>query len=317
MNQERRMCLPHPYVMLLLAPVLWSTSNVCAKFSVGLISANQFTFYRWLAATLLLSVGAYQYIRRDWQVVKSRALWLFLWGALAFGIFNLLLYAAFQEGAKAINVAIIHSLIPMLTVMGAVIFLGEKMNALRYLGIAIAFFGVIWLLTKGQPLHILQWRPQKADSYILLSALIYAAYSLELRRAPNVHWTTIMWAMSLAALIIATPFFISDFLNNHQLLQIHAPSQNEVIKAVILVVYVTIFVAILAKMFYMEGVIALGASRGVMVMNLLPICNAIMPLIIFADERHIFGMVHIIALGFVILGIVIAEIGARLQKRAS
>jgi hypothetical protein len=38
--------LPHPYVMLLLAPLFWATSNVTGKLGKAWLSPHEFTFWR-------------------------------------------------------------------------------------------------------------------------------------------------------------------------------------------------------------------------------------------------------------------------------
>ena len=46
--------LPHPYVMLFLAPAFWATSNVAGKLGKAWLSPYEFTFWRWVLAALLL-----------------------------------------------------------------------------------------------------------------------------------------------------------------------------------------------------------------------------------------------------------------------
>lgn len=46
----------HPYVMLFLAPLFWATSNVTGKLGKAWLSPYEFTFWRWLLATALLSL---------------------------------------------------------------------------------------------------------------------------------------------------------------------------------------------------------------------------------------------------------------------
>lgn len=311
-DSQRATRFLHPYLMLLLAPVIWATSNVTGKLSVDLLTPYQFTFYRWLCASLLLTVFAHACIRRDFARLWARKWWLMLWGGSAFALFNILLYGAINQGAKIANVAIIHSVIPVLVMVGNVVWFKEKIHGLQWLGVAVSAFGVLWLLSGGNWAALVYPELARGDVLVVLTAVIYAAYSMALRDAPAVHWASLMWAMCVAAMLVALPFWLMEGLSGQWLL---ASGRENGVKALLLVLYVSVFVAILSKMFYMESVIALGASRGVMVMNLLPVFN-LMAAFVFADERAAFGMVHVVAMAAVFAGIALSEYGARLQKGA-
>lgn len=309
----RRTLLP-PRVMLLLAPVIWSTSNVTGKFSVGLLTPYQFTFYRWVVATFILTILFLPQIRRDFVALKARWLWLFIWGCSAFALFNIVLYFGINYGAKLVDIAIITAIIPAIVIVANALIYRERAHFLQWLGVVATVFSNIWLVTGGKPQMLLQWQVSSAQLFIFVSVAIYSGYTVALRKAPNVHWTSLMWSMCLAATIVVLPFYIYELTETHRLLKPEAVNTTQILTAVLLVLYVAIFVAILSKMFYMEGVIAVGGSRGALVMNLLPIFNTIAALLIFRDERSSFGMVQITALILVVLGIAMSEYGSSLRR---
>lgn len=307
--------LPFPHLLLLLAPIIWASSNAAGKFGKDLLTPYQFTFYRWLLATLILSLIFAKQIRQDAPILWQRKWWLLLWGGSAFCLFNILLYFAFAYGGAVVNVAIVHSTIPMLVLFAGALIYREKLHILQWGGMFLALLGVLWLLTRGNLGSLLQISLSTAEILILVTALIYAAYSLVLRNAPVVHWASLLWSMCLAALLVGLPFWLWELSHTGQLLKITQPSAKQISTAFLLVTYVSVFVAILSKVFYMEGVIALGAARAAMAMNLLPVFNALLGLMIFADERAMFGSVHIISIACVVLGIACSETGAMLLKR--
>ena len=77
--------------------------------------------------------------------------------------------------------------------------------------------------------------------------------------------------------------------------------------------YVAVFIAILSKLFYMESVIAIGAGRAALTMNLLPVFGALVGAAAFPDER--LGGYVLTALILVAAGIAASEWGAA-RKRA-
>ena len=69
-----------------------------------------------------------------------------------------------------------------------------------------------------------------------------------------------------------------------------------------------LFVSILSKLFYMESVLVIGASRAALTMNLLPVFGALVGVAVFAGER--LGGYVLVALALVAAGIGLSEWGA-------
>ncbi|MGP4714661.1 DMT family transporter [Psychrobacter sp. DM8] len=297
--------LPAPYVMLLLAPLLWATSNVTGKLGKGWLTPYEMTFFRWFIATLILTFFARKLIEKDWAVIKQHWLWLFIVGGGGFALFNIVLYSAFSMGASVVNVSIITALIPFGVICFSAFIYKDNPHLLQWLGIGIAFIGVIWILTGGQPFILSQYNFALGDSLALVTTGIYIAYSIALRHAPKIHWASLMWAMSLAGLVVATPFYGYDLAQNG----IHFPDW----RGWLMLLYIAIFISIISKLFYMESVIQIGANRASLAMNLLPVFGAVMGVMFFKDEMM--TMNHIIALALVMIGIISSEYGAALKRQ--
>ena len=291
--------LPHPYVMLFLAPLFWATSNVTGKLGKAWLSPYAFTFWRWLLATALLSLLFRRQIRADWPQLKARAGWLFVVGGSGFVLFNVVLYGAFARGASVVNVSMITALIP-LAVLVDVCFLRGRAHPLQWLGVALSFVGVLWLVSRGEPLALRENGIAPGDSLALVNVVIYAGYSLALRRAPPVHWASLLWAMCTAATLVSVPFYAAELWVR----RFHLPPWQ----GWLLLAYVVLFVSILSKLFYMESVLVIGASRAALTMNLLPVFGALVGVAVFADER--LGGYVLVALALVAAGIGLSEWGA-------
>lgn len=93
---------------------------------------------------------------------------------------------------------------------------------------ALSFVGVLWLVSRGEP--------------------------LALRRAPPVHWASLLWAMCAAATLVSVPFYAAEIWVRG----FHLPPWQ----GWLLLVYVALFVSMVSKLFYMEGVLAIGAGAG-------------------------------------------------------
>ena len=297
--------LPHPYVMLLLAPLFWATSNVTGKLGKAWLSPYEFTFWRWLLATALLSLLFRARIRHDGPALHARAGWLLVVGGSGFALFNIVLYSAFARDASVANVSIITALIPLAVLLVDVLVLRGRAHPLQWCGVALSFVGVVWVVSRGHPAALLEQGIAPGDRLALVSSAIYAGYSLALRAAPKVHWASLLWAMCVAAVVASAPFYVWEGVERGFRLP---PWQ-----AWLLLLYVAVFIAILSKLFYMESVIAIGAGRAALTMNLLPVFGALVGAAAFPDER--LGGYVLTALILVAAGIAASEWGAA-RKRA-
>ena len=292
--------LPHPYVMLFLAPLFWATSNVTGKLGKTWLTPYEFTFWRWVLAAALLSWLFRARIRHDLPVLRQRAGWLLVVGGSGFALFNIVLYSAFARGASVVNVSIITALIPVMVLLVEVFCLRGRAHPLQWLGVALSFVGVLWLVSRGEPLALRENGIAPGDSLALVNVVIYAAYSLALRRAPPVHWARLLWAMCTAATLVSVPFYAAELWTRG----FHLPPWQ----GWLLLAYVVLFVSILSKLFYMESVLVIGASRAALTMNLLPVFGALVGVAVFADER--LGGYVLVALALVAAGIGLSEWGA-------
>ena len=66
----------------------------------------------------------------------------------------MLLYGAFARGASVVNVSMITALIPLAVLLVDVGFLRGRAHPLQCLGVALSFVGVLWLVSRGEPLAL-------------------------------------------------------------------------------------------------------------------------------------------------------------------
>ena len=79
------------------------------------------------------------------------------------------------------NTAIINALSPVLTSLAAAIFINERLGRKNYLGVVIAFLGVLILFSRGDIDAILAVQFNKGDVLMLLSVVCWMAYALLIR----------------------------------------------------------------------------------------------------------------------------------------
>ena len=286
--------------MLFLAPLFWATSNVTGKLGKAWLSPYAFTFWRWLLATALLSLLFRRQIRADWPQLKARAGWLFVVGGSGFALFNVVLYGAFARGASVVNVSMITALIPLAVLLVDVGFLRGRAHPLAMAGGGAVVCRRAVAGEQGRAAGVARERHCAGRQSGAGQCRHLCGYSLALRRAPPVHWASLLWAMCAAATLVSVPFYAAELWTRG----FHLPPWQ----GWLLLAYVVLFVSILSKLFYMESVLVIGASRAALTMNLLPVFGALVGVAVFADER--LGGYVLVALALVAAGIGLSEWGA-------
>jgi len=122
--------------------VLWSSGFIGAKY--GLPYAGPFTFLLWRFAivALLLALAAWIW-RARWPETRREVLHIALAGLLVHAGYLGGVFGAIHRQMSAGEIAIIAGLQPVFTALLAGPFLGERINARQWLGVALGFLGVM------------------------------------------------------------------------------------------------------------------------------------------------------------------------------
>lgn len=118
--------------------LFWCSGYIGAKIGVPLSGTFTLLFYRYIIVVLIAAVIIS--LRSEWRKPDSNS---FLLGFFAHFVWLVVILKSFEYGMNAGAVALIASGQPILTAFIAPFFLGEKNNALIWLGILAGFFGVM------------------------------------------------------------------------------------------------------------------------------------------------------------------------------
>jgi drug/metabolite transporter (DMT)-like permease len=137
-----------PYLALSLAMLLWASSFIALKYVFSVFDPMVVLFARMVIATLcLLPLMLRPGVRRRYQ--KGDWKWLAAL-ALAEPCLYFLLEARALVYTSASQAGVITATLPLLTSLGALLFLKERLGRTVWLGIAVSFAGVLWLTLTGE-----------------------------------------------------------------------------------------------------------------------------------------------------------------------
>lgn len=139
---------PHPQAVStftsltpLLFVALWSTGFIGAKF--GLPDAGPLTFLSLRYAIVLVLMGALAWATRaPWPRTVREWLHIGISGLLVHAVYLGGVFIAIGKGLPAGVTALVVGLQPVLTALGAGVFLGERVRPAQWLGLALGFVGV-------------------------------------------------------------------------------------------------------------------------------------------------------------------------------
>jgi drug/metabolite transporter (DMT)-like permease len=287
----------NPYLLLTLAGLMWGGNAVAARLAVGEASPMTITALRWLTVVLVLAPVAGSRIRAEWPALAPHWLFVFLLGALGYTAFNAVFYLA-GHSTSAINLGLIQGVVPGLVLVGAFLLHGTAIRARQAIGLALALLGVAVAVSRADPEVIRHLSFAPGDLWMLGACLLYAGYSLALRRRPPVSPITLFAGMSAAAFVSSLPLLAWEAAVG--------ATTPPTLYGLAIIAYIGVFPSLLGQLFYLRGIELIGPGRASQFMNLIPVFAALLGVLIAQDT---FAPYHAVALGLVVGGIWLAERG--------
>lgn len=133
--------ISYPVLALIIANIIWGATSPIIKFALENIPPFSLAFIRFLIASLLL----YPFVHKQAQYsqLKNKWLWIF---ALTGITFNITFFFLGLQRTTSIVAPIIASSGPIMVLIGAAVFLKEKIKLRAIIGMAISLFGVLWIV---------------------------------------------------------------------------------------------------------------------------------------------------------------------------
>lgn len=172
------------FAFIPITPALWSANYYVAAKAVNEIEPHMLALLRWLIALGLMLPFAWPALKKQPLPTKREWIDLFALGALGMWICGAFVYYG-GRSTSALNIGLMYALSPVLIAWFSSIWFKERFNFKQKAGVVMAFAGVIWIVTKGEPVALrhIQW--VEGDLWIVAAVLSWTAYSLLLRARPS------------------------------------------------------------------------------------------------------------------------------------
>jgi drug/metabolite transporter (DMT)-like permease len=170
--------------LLFITPALWSVNYIVGRSAPGVVAPHMLALLRWAIAGLLLALFAWPELRAKQALVANKAWQYLVFGALGMWICGAWVYIG-ARSTSATNIALIYALSPVFVAFASGLCLSERLGKVQWLGIAMAFAGLVHVVIKGQWHALTQVQFVAGDLWILACTLSWTLYAILLKRWPT------------------------------------------------------------------------------------------------------------------------------------
>ena len=275
------------WTLIVLSTLFWGSNFNAAHALAGDLPALTAAAERFALAVLVFLLFRLWAGKPESSLRWRDAAVLIPLGVLGVFGFNYAFFVALRT-TSALNAALIMALSPLVSVLLSVVLLNARINRAQVMGIALAFAGVTLVITGG---HFGRLQVAVGDLWMLVACLVWSLYSVGAKRyAPHIppmqfaRWTVSIGALALivAALLLETPI--------STLRQVSMPTHG-------LLLYMAICGSVLAYIFWLKGVHAIGPDKAAIAFNLVPVFTLLVNLLLGKppEAAQLAGLVMVLA----------------------
>jgi drug/metabolite transporter (DMT)-like permease len=290
-------------LQFLLAPLLFASNMVAARWMEGELPPVTLAFGRWLIAALILLPFILPALRLHLPTLLGRKKDLILLALLG-GVLSVAPQYAAAQFTSAGHIALLFALTPILVSFIDRLVWGGALPLAVITGAVIAFSGIGIVVFEGDLSNISQLNLNLGDMIALVSACAWAGYSALLKRRPvNVPPLVLLWVVSAGG-ALGLAFCVPVewmMLSSLPVLTFKGLSG---------MVFVALVAGIAAYVVYGRIVSALGAPKASMAMYLVPVYAFLLGAALLGETLHGY---HLTATLLVFTGVACATLKPRLR----
>ena len=287
--------LRSPVLALTLGALFWAGSFVVGRALRDDIDPAALTFFRWLISLLVFAPFVWREIASRAQVMLREWRLIMGLGATGIALFHPLVYLALQH-TSATNALLTFALSPVIILLGAALVDRRLPTASESAGVLLSMAGAAILITRGNLDVVRSASFNVGDLWMLAAVVVWAGYSLLLRRRPaDLPQMTTLVSSITVALPMLLPFTLLAASGNPFHLSV---------SVLLGTFYIAIFGSVIGFLFWSRGVSDLGPARAGQFVHLMPVFGAALSFV-FLDEP--LSLSQALGAGFVLFGIVLIE----------
>ncbi|QVN21877.1 DMT family transporter [Burkholderia pyrrocinia] len=266
------------YVKLTLVALFWGGTFIAGRILAASMSATSAATGRFAIAALLLVALTWKFEGGLPKPSGRQIVTTFALGATGIFLYNVCFFAALAR-MPAGRTALFVALNPVATAVLLSVVVRERLSPARWAGIAVALFGALVVISRGEWLRVLTDLGNTfgaGERYMLCAVLSWAAYTVIGRRALDglspLAATTYATLWGLALLVVAHLFGPSTSGGTPLTWQ-----------AVVSMIYLGAIGTVVAFVWYSQGIRELGPARAAVFTNLVPVFGVLLSVALLGE----------------------------------
>jgi drug/metabolite transporter (DMT)-like permease len=284
---------------LVFTNLFWAINATLARGYVDQVAPIAMNFFRWLGAFVVLTPFALRGTIKNWPLIRANLLPFLGLAILSISLYNSLLYLS-ANFTTAVNITLINTLIPVMTLLIAWRVLGNRPRLTQLIGVSVSLCGVLLILTQGQLLRLLTLSVSLGDLLMLAAVISWSLFTVLLKKM-SLQLSPIIVLYVL--IMMGLPLLLFAYGIEALFFRFYLPSFSHLG----LLAYLWVFPSLFAYIFWTYGVRHIGAEGASLSINLMPIFGAILAITFLGESIYWF---HIVGAICSLLGMLLALVSA-------
>ena len=275
---------------------IWGGNFIASRYLSSHVPPIGLAFFRWSVGFLVLAPFALRPMIRQRRVIFRNFPMIALTAFFGVTSFNTLIYFAGATTA-AVKMALIAALIPALMIVSDRVLFRTPITGRKLAGLIVAFLGVAFLVSGGDPISLLHQGFALGDLLMLGASASFAFYSTLLKyRPPQLDPNAHLGAMFLIGIMPLFPAYLWESAHVRPVIWDATTIYG--------IAYVGIVASAVAYFCWNIAVRDLGSTRSAMVYYTIPLATAFEAVLILGEA---ITPVHGISFAIIIGGILLAR----------
>jgi drug/metabolite transporter (DMT)-like permease len=251
------------YLKLLLTAIFWGGTFVAGRFVAQNVGPFSIAFLRFTIASILLLVITWIIEGTLPKLKKSQVIPIILLGIVGIFIYNVM----FFKGLKIIEAgraSLVIATCPIFITIFSSVFLKEKIDLVKGLGIIISVCGAIIVISKGNISRIFEGGLGLGELYIFCCVFSWVSYSLigKVVMKDLSPLVSVSYSSAIGAIALLIPAFFEGLARN-------IVSQSAL--DWLCISYLGVFGTVIGFVWYYQGVERIGPTKAGLFINFVPI----------------------------------------------
>jgi drug/metabolite transporter (DMT)-like permease len=277
-----------PRLLMLFPGLFWAGNAILARSVAGEVPPIALAYWRWTVGTVIVLPFAWRHLARDVPVMLRNWPIMLLLSALGITVFNTCLYMAAQT-TTALNIVMLQSSMPVAIVAASFLLFRETVTPRQGVGIVVSLLGALTLISHGDLAVLTGLDFKEGDLWMLVAVVSYALYTALLRRRPDVHGLSFLFATFAVGALLLVPLLARESLSGHPL----PPTMTSALA----IAYVAIFASLLAYLAFNRVVELIGANTAGLVAHLVPVFGTLLAVGLLGETLHSYNILGIALIG--------------------